>query len=248
MILSVGGRLRPNNEAVASVSISPVYDVDHKIRFYFERWDVTGRIVNYPIATQAITTAAIARLRQDLLQPNVDIEFLEDTTKAQTAFKLLAANCVTGPYITEYAFPNSAEEVYATGVMYRVLYEAKCIASGNASNLLEFNETVECVQPGGREFVYVGGAINYPERQLGRQWKTWRYVQSGSALGATAAPFAPPPIWPFALVNPDDRRGSRASPRLLGRTAGLDTDYAITWEYEYEWHTQLNGIPFRKWG
>jgi hypothetical protein len=248
MIFAIGGRLRPNNEAVAQITISPVYDVSKKITHYYERWDVTGRIVNYPIATQAITTAALARLKEDLLQTGVNLQFLEDLTRAPTALKLLASNCLTGPYITEFAIPTSPEEVYATGIMYRVLYEAKCFAANAGSNLLEFQETVSCTRPGGREMVYVGGSVNYPERQLGRQWRTWEYVQAGTALGATAYPLVPPPIWPFALVNPDGRANSLASPRLLGKSPSFDSEFAVSWEYRYEWHTRLNGIPFRRFG
>lgn len=248
MRFCVGSAVRPNNEAVASITLSPVYTVDRTVAYYIERWDVTGRIVNYPIATQEITTAALARLRAELLQTNVDVKFLQDDNAVETALALRAANCITGPYVTEHAIPTSPEEVYATGVMYRVLYEAKCLANSPSSNLLEFSETISCTQVGGRQMVYVGGSVNLPERQTGMQHQTWMYTQSGSALGLYAYPLIPPPIWPFALVSPEGRPFSISSPVVLGNSPSLDTELRVSWEYNYEWATELRGIPHRRFG
>jgi hypothetical protein len=245
MLFSVGSVVRPNNEAVASISITPVYGMDRVMSYYIERWDVTGRIVNWPIATQDVTTAALARLKADMLQQNVDVKFLADDGK-ETAFNLRASQCLLGPYVTEYSFPNSQEEVYATGQLYRVLYEARCMPSGNASNLLEFSETVSLTQVGGRHMVYVGGSVNLPERQTGIQNKTWMYSQSGSAVGLTAYPFIPNAIWPFALTNPDGVSQSLVSPVVVGNTPGLDTEFRISWEYQFEWAYPLRGLPHRR--
>lgn len=247
MYFKCGGAIRPNNEAVASISYRPVYDVSRKIVHYWERWDVTGRIVNYPVATQAITTAELSKIRTQLLRDNVDLVFLEDVTRAPTALKLLASECLVGPFVEDFDIPNSAEDVYATGIAYRVVYSAKRLAAAPGSNLLEFEETIAC-DPGGREFTYVGGAVNLAERQLAFQAKPWRYVQQGRALGAFAYPFIPPPIWPFARIRPEAPAHQLRSPRVLGKSASLDSEYEITWSYEYEWHGPLRGIPHRRFG
>lgn len=246
MILSVGGSRRPNNEAVANISYQPQYDVSRRITFYIETWEIVGRIVNYPVATQRLTTAEIGRLKSQMLRNDIDLVFLEDSTLAETALKLKASECVSGPSVVDFSFPNNEDDVYATGIMYRVTYSAKKWASGNASNILEFEERI-VQQPGGREYVYVGGAVNMAERQLGIQAKPWRYVQAGQALGAFAHPRIPPPIWPFALTNPDGPKLNISSPRVLGRSPGLDTEFAISWEYEYEWHQPLRGLPYRRY-
>jgi hypothetical protein len=82
---------------------------------------------------------------------------------------------------------------------YTVTYEADVPVAALGA-LLEFEETIQEF-PGGPEWVYAGGAINFPERQLGKQHNTYRYVQSGSAVGLLSVPRVPPPIWPFALTR-----------------------------------------------
>jgi hypothetical protein len=240
MKLRIGSIIRPNNEAVAAVSYKPVYDVSRIVSKLVVRWDITGRIVNYPVASQSLTTAEIYKLQSVVALPRVDLVFLEDTTNRETALSMKVSDCIDGPYLVDYALPNADDDVYATGIGYRLVYEGVMRARG--STLLEFEETVD-EEPGGPEFVYVGGAVNLPERQLGTQNKTYKYSQRGTATGMFAYPQIPPAIWPFALVR-QYPRVTKSNPKILGTV--VDQEFTISWQYDYEWHVKLNGIPHRR--
>lgn len=238
MWLRIGSVVRPNNEAVVSPSYSPVYDFTRRVSAMRVRWDITGRLVNYPIATQALTTRELKALEQAILTPNPYLAMLEDATRSETFFVLNPSQCLNGPVLIDYSIPTSDEEVYATGASYRAVFEA-IQKTGPGSDLLEFNEELT-EDPGGRTYVMVGGAVNYPERQLATQHKPYKYVQSGSAVGLLNYPNIPPPIWPFAQMSAP--RIGLSNPKVRGT---VDTEFAITWEYTFEWHTKLFGIPHR---
>ena len=238
MRLRVGPNTLPQNEAVASITYSPVYDVTKRVAKLRERWDISGRIVLQGTnATQSQMTAEILR-RQRIYQADLDLVFLEDDTDTPTVMQLLRLNCLLGPYIIDSSLPNQANDVFATGMGYRIVYEAERL--GSSDGLLEFSESLT-EGPGGLEYVYAGGSVNFPERQVGTQNTPWQYTQSGRAVGLFGYPAPPPPIWPFALMRKP--RIERSSPRVLGR---IDTEYEISWTYEFEWHQELRGVPHRR--
>lgn len=239
MKLKIGGRVRPNNEAVSSISYSPMYDVSRRMVGIVERWDTSGRLIP-TVAGQPQMTAFLNQLSTDISQSNVDLVYLEDVTNAPTALKLIAADCLRGPYILDLGLPNQADDVYATGMTYRVIWEALKPYGSAGNALLDFNETI-IVEPGGETFVMVGGAVNYPERQLAFQNKPYTYIQSGSAVGMYATPNPPGPIWPFAAVNIQPRL-TYSSPRQVGN---IDVEFGVAWEYRFEWHVPLIGSPHR---
>lgn len=239
MRLKIGARMRPNNEAVTALSYQPVFDATRRVVKVLERWDTRGRVVLQTNASQQQMTAEIAKLKLDIDQANVDLCYLEDTTSAVTAMHLKAADCFRGPYIVDIGFPNEAGDVYSTGMSWRVIWEAER-PSVTDNALLAFEETIT-QQAGGEERVYVGGAINLPERQIGRQFAPYRYTQQGFAVGMFTWPNVPPPIWPFALVR-DLPHVTKRSPRVIGN---IDSEFEISWQYEYEWHQPLNGSPHR---
>lgn len=238
MRLKVGNVVRPNNEAVVTPSYTPIYDFTRRVQAMRIRWEISGRVVNYPVGTQAQTTTELRALEAAFLQNEPYLAMLEDVSQAETFFVLNPAKCLQGPSLIDYSIPTSDEEVYATGGAYKAVFEATQ-RTGNGSDLLEFSEEVS-EEAGGQTYVYVGGAVNFAERQLATERKTWRYTQSGSAVGLLNYPVIPPPIWPFALLSAP--RTTLQNPRLRG---AIDTEFAITWEYTFEWPTKLFGQPHR---
>ncbi len=239
MILYINGVPRPANEAVASISYSPVYDATRVITKTIERWDISGRIIPEHPATSAKMTAALQLLNNTFSIPEPDLVFTE-IDGSPTALQLLRANCLRGPYVIDSGIPNQADDVYSNGIGYRITFEAeRFIGGGSANPILEFSERLSNGE-GGEEHVYVGGAVNYPERQVGFQSKPYTYVQSGRAVGLLAYPAVPPPIWSFAQM----RRPAieKSSPRKIGK---VDTEFEISWSYEFAWHQPLFGNPFR---
>jgi hypothetical protein len=239
MILQVGPVTRPNNEAVVVPSYTPIYDYLRRIEAMKIRWEITGRVVNYPVATQAITSTQIRDLEVAFRTTNPRCALLGDD-RSPTPYLLDPGQLMQGPYLIDYSFPTSEAEVYATGLAYRVSLEGiQYVGNGGSNDLISFTEELT-ETPGGTTFVYVGGAVNYAERQTAFQKQTYKYVQSGSATGLLARPAIPPPIWPFALMS--EPRKVLGGPLNQGR---VDTDFTISWEYNFEWHTKLYGVPHK---
>ena len=239
MRLRVGSVIRPNNEAVVVPSYSPIYNYTRRVEAMRIRWDITGRVVNYPIATQGLTTAEARQLEQAFTSNEPYLALLEDETNTPTAFDLNPSSLLQGPFLIDYSFPANDKEVYATGISYRAVFEA-VQRVGKGSDLLEFDEEITR-DPGGVHHVYVGGAVNLPERQIAFQHKVWRYTQAGSAVGLLAHPDAPEPIWPFALMSAPNVTVS--GPQF--KSDRYDTHYRIAWEYRFEYHQPLVGLPNR---
>jgi len=239
MRLRIGGAVRPLNEAVAQISYKPVYDVTRKVSKMIERWDITGRLILENKSSERLMTAALNTLEANFSQEGVDIAFMEDFANVDTKLALYASRCLVGPYIVDSGFPNAEGDIYGNGMSYRVTYEAERLA-GAGSDLLKFDEELTEIE-GGREEGYVGGAVNLPERQIFFQNKAYRYRQSGSATGLLARPFIPPPIWPYAVLKRPEITIS--TPRVLGN---IDTEYEISWSYEFAWHQPLYGVPHRR--
>jgi hypothetical protein len=238
MILQIGAITRPNNEAVVVPSYTPIYDLTRRVEAMRIRWEITGRVVNYPVATQSITSNEIRTLETAFKSINPRCALLADD-RSSTPYVLDPSQLLQGPYLVDYTFPTSEAEVYATGLAYRVSLEAVQWVGASGTDLLEFNEEVS-EDPGGTTYVYVGGAVNLAERQVGFRQKSYKYTQSGSATGLLTYPQIPPPIWPFALLS---------APRTVKRGAinkgTVDTGFPITWEYSYEWPVKLYGNPHR---
>lgn len=238
MILQVGSIRRPNNEAVVVPSYSPVYDYTRRIEAMKIRWEITGRVVNSPVATQAITSSEIAALEAAFRSKDPVCRLLGDKGEA-TPYVLDPGQLMQGPYLIDYTFPTSDAEVYATGLAYRVSLEGVQYVGQGGLDLIDFTEEVTEDQ-GGLTYVYVGGAVNLAERQVAFQKKSYKYTQSGSCTGLLAYPKIPPPIWPFALLQ---------APKIVKSDAQfkgkVDTHYRVNWEYQYEWPVKLFGDPHR---
>lgn len=242
MYLRIGGRLRPFNEADASISYVPVFDGARRIVKVHQIWQIDGNVNLQTNATQTAMTAALRVLEQDFSQYRPDLVFLEDNGATPSALQLLAANCLQGPELTNFSYPKNPNKVYATGHPYVATMEADTIASGASGNsILEFREEVVDEGTGGWERVHVGGAINLPEEQLGTQFAPYRYRQTGTAVGLFAYPQIPPPLWPAKLKKPDPQI-TRVSPEVIG---AIDQRFRINWTYVFESAYPLTGNPHR---
>lgn len=238
MYLSIGGVLRPFNEARAAISYEIVYDGMNRAALVKSLWGISGRVIQQSNATQAGMTIKLRQLASDIQKPRPDLIFYEDDGATQTALKLLAADCVDGPNLTDLSFPDKAPDIYPTGVEYGCTFQATNLALNASSNPI--TEFTEIITPGGggQEVILVGGAINPAEYQTAKQNAPWYYTQSGSAVGMFGYPPVPPPLWPDCLLK--TMQPVRESPRVAGP---IGMYYRISWSYDFGSPWQLFGLP-----
>lgn len=241
MFLKIGGRIRPFNEADASITYTPVFDGTRRLVKTKQSWQIDGVIVQQTNATQSGMSAKLRVLEQDFAQYRPDLVFLEDNGSTPSALQLLASNCLQGPELTNFSFPKNGEKVYSNGHPYTATMEADVAVNSSGNPILEFKEEVIDEGTGGWERVHVGGAINLPEEQLGTQYAPFRYKQTGFAVGMYAYPRIPPPLWPSKLKKPNPQI-TRSSPEVLGV---VDQRFRISWAYVFESQYPLTGVPHR---
>ena len=237
MYLRIGSKTRPFNEARASIRYQPIYDAKKRMIAVDEMWDISGRIVLQTNATQTRMTQAINLLRADLSQDRPNLVFIEDDGVTESAFKLLANECIDGPRFDLAGFPSEGTDVYATGMSYSVAAVARRSLSSNSNPVLGFNETLSNPE-GGTELGFVGGAINFAELQVFRENAPYIYIQSGSAVGMYGHIAAPPPLWPqFQLRR---NKPVYMSARNIGP---VNTEFETQWEYTFGSVYPLIGLP-----
>jgi hypothetical protein len=240
MKFKFGNTTRPNNEVVVSVSYYPQYNLTREIAAVTETWSVRGRIVLQGAdATSANMGNEIRAVNAMAEQQDVDVVILDDDG-TETPWKIRSSECNIGPRVTYFGWTASENDVYTNGQGYTLNLTAERPYKGG---LLSFTETLQPIEPGGQEYVYVGGSVNYPERQLGSQHLPWRAVQSGTAVGLLGYPVPPAPIFPFAMSKPNQAFVfTLLSPKKPGK---IDSEFTISWSYDYAWHQPLIGIPNR---
>jgi hypothetical protein len=240
MYFQMGSVTRPLNEVKASVAYQPKYSLSRLISEVVETWTIQGVIIlEGDLATPTNMSAEINIVNQMMDQFEPDL-FILDDDGGSTPWALFSGDCLTGPTVVDFAWTTGEKSIYPIMESYQAIVQATRVVG---AGLIAFTESLT-PEPGGREHVWVGGAINQPEQQIAAQYKTWRVRQSGSAIGLLGYPTPPPAIWPFALVRPaSDGWASAASPRRLGKN--YDTEFEISWNYEFEWHQPLFGQPNR---
>lgn len=241
MYLKIGGRLRPFNEADASITYTPVFDGLRRMVSVRQTWQIDGVVVQQTNATQTSMTAKLMVLEQDFGQYRPDLVFLEDNGTTPSALQLLASTCLDGPRLTNFSFPKDPNKVYSNGHPYTATMEADVLALGAGNAILEFSEEVVDEGTGGWERVHVGGAINLPEEQIGTQFHPYLYRQSGTIVGLFDYPLIPPPLWPSKLKRQNPQIID-VSPEIVG---AVDQRFRRSYTYLFESAYPLTGRPHR---
>lgn len=238
MYLRIGAYTRPFLEANVEPNFQNFFDGQRRLYKTGVTFQIDGKIVLQTGASEAAMTREINALKAAIVQTNPDVVLLNSDNVTPSHFALYARQCIVGPQVTSWSFPSNSGRLYHTSCPYSLTVYAE-MPAGNGNPILDFSETVDDAGTGGYERVFVGGAINPPEEQIGQQYSTYRYVQAGSAMGLYGYPQVPPPIWPFALKRPRPRI-TRSSPEIMGATL---QNFRINWSYEYESSFELFGDP-----
>ncbi len=239
MYLRIGSKIRPFNEARASIAYQVAYDGFNRASTVKVTWGISGRVIQQSNATATGMSQKIAILKQDFSQFRPDLHFYEDDGITPTELRLLASELLDGPNLLDLSFPDKEPDVYTTGVEYGATFEGTGRAVGATANpISEFQETITPGDDGGLILGYVGGALNPPELQVFKQAEAWSYTQSGSAVGLYGYPDPPPPLWPQFQMR--TMQPIKESPRVAGP---IPMYFRISWSYRFASPFQLSGNP-----
>lgn len=139
------------------------------------------------------------------------------------------------------SYPNYRGGEYVTYRQFQIAV-SMTLPVGPTPQYTRFNETIS-IEGGGP--LYGVKEVNFGEgvRQRLRTHTKCIAVQSGTAVSRFQHPEIPPPIWPFALKTvPKISKVIRPRGSARMRNVVLN-ECEITWSYEFEWPTRLDGVP-----
>jgi hypothetical protein len=159
-----------------------------------------------------------------------------------THLTLLSSDCQGGVRVTKPpSFPNNRGASGVTFLEYKIELQGDVLLVDTPTTLKSFSESIE-YELGGPRFGWLKPNVGPPIMQQLRQSDTYKYTQSGSAVGLYQRPNPPAPLWPQYLMQA--RKGRIGSPRRFSDSYG---DFEVTWSYPFESDVPLVGTP-NVWG
>lgn len=186
--------------------------------------------------TQSECAAAEAAVQLAFSIPYQDFALLLDSGVASPT-RLVNGTSISGVRCLFLNWPNTyGGAEYATLRSFTAVFEAEYLA-GTDDMLIDYSESVTVVGNGGPRKV-IREAINAPPvEQIVSPNTAIRATQTGQAVGLLSYPSPANPLWPAALVNPD-QAVTKETPRPgTGRTL----QWPISWNYAYVSAVRLVG-------
>lgn len=200
---------------------------------FTERWKLSGFLQT---ATPALMTVAIAALEAAYSKQFQNLGLFNDDG-SPTAHGILSANTRGGVQVVgPPSYPQGFGAEYSTFRSYEIILEWDRIFPG--TGLIAFTESIH-YSGGGPLNLHMETLNTPPQKQLVKQFTTFRAVQRGMAIGEFSYPFAPPPIWPGDL--------EKALPELdvtAPKRFGVNfAEYGLQWAYYFAAAYPLVGDP-----
>jgi hypothetical protein len=157
-----------------------------------------------------------------------------DNAGNETVHKLINSQTIGGvKVLARPEYPTSALAEYSTFRHATVTIGAEVSAvPGQAGNpITEWEEIVSYRGTGGRRRIWQEYIYDPPDQQDVAQFTTIRCVQRGSAMGLTAFPTPPPPLFPLDLEHEPERGITLGNPQTIN---GQQKYFPVSWEYYFE--------------
>lgn len=202
------------------------YNARGRAQFIVKRLTIEGEII---AATQALIDARVREIENALAVEGGTAVLLLDSG-AESAYKLDGGSSVSGVKIIDGPnFPQEeAKAHYATGQPFNMTFEAEYLIS-DFDPLVSFSESITKIGNAGPRVVWPELDNGQSIPQIVSTHTNVTIIQAGSAVGVSGYPFAyaPPPIFPQNLDNPDETT-TVESPQLTG--LGFQ-NFTLNWVY-----------------
>jgi hypothetical protein len=138
------------------------------------------------------------------------------------------------------SFPEGRGAEYSTFRNYTIVLEAEVLDT--SATIVNWHEVLS-FQGGGPQFAFLETINGPPQKQLLKQFTTFRATQAGEATGHLGYPVAAAPLWP-AAEHTTSRQIRYELPKRAGPPGSPTyTQYRVTWSYSYEDAGPLVGLP-----
>lgn len=185
---------------------------------------VTGSLL---ATTEATMTAAVAALEAGYEKDGRSCGLYQTNGTLVADHALTNADAIGGVRVIGIEYPQGGG-VFATNRPFAVTLEADYFPP-KVNNLLEYGQSIRRIGTGGPRRVLVPLVDGLPDIQYPQLRTVTHAIQSGRAVGLTAYPTRPAPLWPgweeadrreYGSLEPENENGTR-------------TGYGVSWTYYF---------------
>jgi len=199
------------------------------------RWSLMPMLIG---ASATAIDALMASLNTAFSSNGFDMVLTMPNGTTSSQHRLTNAGALGGVRVTKLPSPKTFTNAGGvTNLDLEITVEAEYPVSSAASLLRSFEETLS-FEGGGPVEGYVKTLRGMAQKQTLMQNDTYRCIQAGSAIGYYDTPSAPQPIFQWAMLKAPKR--SVKSPTAK---SGFLTNQFVSWSYEFESTSPLNGNP-----
>lgn len=233
MQLRYGGYSFPEAGVEFSIARRGVYSPRGRRMWTRHTWIVTGWMLGTDAAdlTTKLTALEIACLSdgQDLL--------FYDTLGNPTSHGLFSSTCINGVQVKgPVQYPQGASRHWGMGTEYVFIRTYRVIFEGDVFNpdddLLRSQETYTYVGNGGPLNIWQESFLGAPQWQQPKLFTKRRLIQQGNALGLTALPTLPAPLYGNPYIRNDMAMDEPGTAMRQG--INIDTHFPRRWRYVFE--------------
>jgi hypothetical protein len=187
--------------------------------------NITGAIVE---ADQATLLSKLAAL-EDAFSAGGD-DFVMQPPGGSTAYQLLSSDTLGGVRIaTPVSYPEGRGTEFVNRRTFNLALEADIATPAASSYIVSYSETISYTGNGGARVALLEPLNGNPIAQQTHEKTICRAVQSGNAVGFSAAPSVPAPM--FGSPLNDKYNVSYGTPK---KTGDAYTHYPVSWSYQFE--------------
>lgn len=236
MILSWGSYSHEDGEVSLSVQATVEMNAAQTVKWVRKVFQISGYLV--ADSSTEMKEKALA-LEAAYAVNGRDLKLKDGALTTHVA--LLNADCYGGTRVTQRpSFPDMSNAALITFLPFQVTVEG-LVRDPLALATVAFEERI-ARSGGGPRKGFLEPLTGEPIEQLLKKRTVYKVTQSGSAVGLTAYPTPPLPLWPSALMEAPDIQ--QQAPRRTGYGSSSSyTEFGITWSYRFESRTPLIGTP-----
>ena len=225
MILKWGSHTHDNNEVWFDLKKHPIYtEIGTRIG-WTELWTITGVLIGDDhddlITKMAALEAAYAVNRENLV-------FYHDDGTTPTGHGVNDADTIGGTRVTDFAWLATRQDELVLRRSYQIIVQADLYDTED--EILYWHETIQRIGDGLEIKKWLWTLTGPPVEQTVQQLSTFKYIQSGRAIGKTGYPLAATPLWPANLHQEESTVAVETPTYRDGDT----TMYPIHWHYVFE--------------
>ena len=225
MILKWGSYAHDNNEVWFDLKKHPMYaDIGTRIG-WTELWTIWGVLIG---TDHANLLTKMTALQNAYAVNRLNLVFYHDDGTTPTGHGVNDADTIGGTRVVDFSWLDTRHDELVLRRSYQIVVQADLYDTDD--EILSWHESIQRIGDGLAIEKWLWTLTGPPVQQTVQQFSTFKYIQSGEAVGKTAYPLAATPLWPANLHKEESLVAVETPTYRDGDT----TKYPIHWRYVFE--------------